>query len=404
MVQRKNKRSANGGGTIKSRSDGRWEGQFTVGIDPGTGKVLRRSVYGKTQSECRKKMAVEVAAIDGGTYLDPDKITVRQWLNDWLETYIQPNRKPLTAASYRTHINSHLIPAFGTVRLQALTQEDVQRGMNKLARTLAPKTVNVVFGTLHSAMRKALALGKIGRDPCFGVELPQNPKQQVVSFENEQTAEFLQVIKTDRFRDVFIIALLTGMRESELLGLCWADVDLEDGLITVRRQLQQTKEKPGIFYIQPTKNGKERTIIPPQAVIKLLQDIKQRQTLARICCGRAWGVDTLRVLDGQQWKPFKEQLVFTDAFGKHLYQCTLRKHFKSAAASIGMPDAHFHGLRHTFAVASLQEGCDLKTLQSILGHATASFTLDVYGGVTKEMQRKNADKMQQFFEEVNKQA
>ena len=160
------KRGANGAGTIKHRSDGRWEAQVTLGIDPGTGKPIRKSYYGRTQRACRMKLTQAIAALDEGTYFEPQKITVKQWLETWLAEYTG-DVKDSTRTSYRQHMSNHIIPALGAVKLSELTPSACQKFINDLSRVkgLSAKTVKNVHGVLHHALKQAVRLGYVRMNP-----------------------------------------------------------------------------------------------------------------------------------------------------------------------------------------------------------------------------------------------
>ena len=180
--------------------------------------------------------------------------------------------------------------------------------------------------------------------------------------------------------------MFTGMRQGELLGLPWDCVDFATGVITVKQQLQCID---GNYFLETPKNGKSRMILPAPLVMDALRNEYQKQQSARVRAGNIWN------------NPFN--LVFTDNLGKNLVRRTVVKHFKKISQRAGISDdARFHDLRHSFAVSSLTAGDDIKTVQANLGHATAQFTLDVYGHVTQRMRQDSANRMQQFYDLITK--
>ena len=187
------------------------------------------------------------------------------------------------------------------------------------------------------------------------------------------------MLDDEQYKNLFITALFTGMRQSELLGLSWAQMDFKASTIAVTQQLQ---EKNGAYFISTPKSNKGRIVTPAPFVLEALADEQRRQTAARLRAGSAWENSL--------------GLVFTDALGKNLVHRTVVKHFKKLAEQIGTPAARFHDLRHTYAVTALQAGDDIKTVQGNLGHAMASFTLDVYGHVTEQMKHESAARMGNF--------
>jgi len=198
---------------------------------------------------------------------------------------------------------------------------------------------------------------------------------------------FLQAIQGHNFEGVYFVAVFTGMRQSEVLGLTWDCVDFKANTISLRRQLLRSKTKGQGFSLQPLKNDKPRTVAPARAVMQMLWAVKVKQAEMQKTAGTAWS------------NP--ENFVFTNPLGYHLIRETVYKQYKHIVAGLGYPDLRFHDLRHTYAVNALRSGDDIKTVQGNLGHYTASFTLDVYGHVTEEMRRDSADRMQAFIDNLD---
>ncbi|MBP3376850.1 MAG: site-specific integrase [Clostridia bacterium] len=374
-------RNTKGGGSVRQRPDGTWEARCTV-----DGK--RRSFYGKRQSEVLKAMRAAQKAGDDGNYFEPKKVPLSQWLDIWLDEYIKPSSKPLTYTTYQSRIETHIKPALGRIKLTALNATQIQAFYNDLLKNkkLQPKTIKNVHGILHKALQQALKLRYIGFNPADACELPRVEKADVKPLTESEISAFLDVIKKDSLKDLFTVALFTGMREGEICGLPWDAIDFKNGTITVRQQLCREKIKGGKHYIATTKNDKSRTLTPAPSVIDILRRVKREQMGHHLKMGEAWMNEY--------------NLVFTDEAGRFIVPQTALKRFKAAAAKIGRPDARFHDLRHTYAVTALQEGDDVKTVQQNLGHATASFTLDVYGHVSEKMKSESAARMQSFIEKI----
>ena len=333
-MPRKSTRAAQGGGTIRQRPDGRWEARFTVGRDPGTGKQIQRSVYGSTQREVRQKLAQAVSDLDKGTYLPPNKITVADWLAEWLTTFCAGKVKPLTYHSYAAIIKNHINPAIGAVELQAVKGTHVQRLYNSMTKAgLSGKTVKNISAVLHKAFSVALMQGIIQANPCDAAELPKAERHEITPLSDEEIPRFLTAIDSSYMRNAYALCLFAGLREGECLGLSWKQVDFQRGRITVNQQLQKEKTAGGKYYIAPsTKSGKPRTIEPPPIAFEYLRAEKKRQTENRLKAGPAWG------------NP--DDLVFTDELGRNYAIVSFYKNFKRIAASIGRPDARPHDLRH----------------------------------------------------------
>lgn len=370
---------------VKGKEYTYYEARYTEGFDPRTGKQIQRSITDKSKKVVAQKLKAATAAIDAGTYKAPCKMTVAQWLDIWVAEYLN-SVKPLTKHNYNKQVQKHLKPALGAARLEALDTHTIQRFYNSLiASGLSPKTVKNVHGILHCALQQAIACDYISRNPADACKLPKVTKPEIKPLEPEEIARLLKEAEQDDYRNLFIVAMFTGMRQGELLGLAWECVDFKSGIITVKQQLQC---KDGNYFLETPKSGKNRTILPAPIVMDALRNQLERQQKEQEQAGKMW--------DNQF------NLVFTDALGKYLVRRTVVKHFKKISQRAGISDdARFHDLRHSFAVSSLYAGDDIKTVQANLGHATAQFTLDVYGHVTQKMRQDSANRMQKFYEQLS---
>ena len=370
---------------VKGKEYTYYEARYTEGFDPRTGKQIQRSISDKSKKVVAQKLKAALAAIDAGTYKAPCKMTVAQWLDIWVAEYLN-SVKPLTKHNYNKQVQKHLKPALGAARLETLDTHTIQRFYNSLiASGLSPKTVKNVHGILHCALQQAIACDYIYRNPADACKLPKVTKPEIKPLEPEEIARLLKEAEQDDYCNLFIVAMFTGMRQGELLGLAWECVDFQTGIITVKQQLQC---KDGNYFLETPKSGKNRTILPAPIVMDALRNQLERQQKEQEQAGEMW--------DNQF------NLVFTDALGKYLVRRTVVKHFKKISQRAGISDdARFHDLRHSFAVSSLYAGDDIKTVQANLGHATAQFTLDVYGHVTQKMRQESANRMQKFYEQLS---
>ncbi len=398
MARKSNGRSAAGTGTIRKKVVTRngqsyeyWEARLTTGYDPGTGKQIQRSFSGKTQKEVREKMQSVVVEVNNGTYKEPSKMTVGEWLDIWMADYLN-GVKPMTVLNYTRHINNKIKPALGAIRLETLTTPMVQRFYNDLGKpskdraALAAKTIKCVHAIFHKALQQAVSVGYIRTNPTDACELPRVERKEISPLDSGDISAFLKVVKGNQFEAVYQTALFTGMRRGETLGLTWDCVDMDAGTILVNKQLQNIPGQPGAFRLVSTKNGKGRTIVIAAYILEVLRRQKVKQAEDRLRAGELWR---------------DNGYVFTNAIGEHLSPHTVYHEFKRLVEAIGRPDTRFHDLRHSYAVAAIQSGDDIKTVQNNLGHATASFTLDVYGHVTDEMQKASAARMEKFIQGVS---
>lgn len=379
------KKAANNAGSIRQRPDGLWEARISIGNDPATGKPKRRSIYGKTQKEVRQKMTAALKSLDDGTYQTPSKMKVSEWFDTCLETYWRNKVKPLTYQSYEGIVKNHVKPNIGGLELQAVKGVHIQKLFNAMTDAGASgKTVKNVSAIMHKAFSIAMKQGYIVSNPVDAVELPKATRREIKPLTDGEIPLFLETIENHPYRNAYALCLFAGLREAECMGLSWNQIDFKKKTITVNQQLQKNKTGSKNYFIaDTTKSGKPRTIKPPAIAFDYLLDEQSKQIGNRLRAGKAWS------------NP--HNLVFTDEIGGHYAVCTFYKRFKRIAASIGRPDARPHDLRHSCATVALASGADIKSVQSLLGHATASFTLDVYGHTSEKMMQDTANRMQNYY-------
>ena len=376
------KRRANGEGSIRKRDDGSWEARILI-----NGKS--RSIYGRTQSDVRKKLTEVRNDLDNDEYLEPNDTTLKEWLELWQDEYLE-DVKQSTADRYKSCIRIHIIPALGETRLMDLRASAIQKFLNQCKKVdgLSEKSVKNIRLVLHKALEQAIEDEQIKKNPCDRAKVPSydDPPKEMRPLKDHEVPMFLQAIKGDQFESLFYVALFTGMRESELIGLTWDCIDFQHGTIHIYRQLRKTREKKGSYVFTSLKNKQARTFSPPQNVLDLLKKVKIRQAELRLKAGTSWS------------NP--DDLVFTNDLGKHVATFTLYKYFKEVVTQIGLPEMRFHDLRHGYATLALQNGVDVKTVSNNLGHSTTAFTMDKYGHVTETMMKDSAEKMQRFIESL----
>ena len=389
MARKSNTRAAQGSGSIRQRPDGRWEARFTYTDE--LGQPQRGSVYGKTQKECRQKLTAALKAVDDGTFHKaPKRYTVSEWLEEWLNTYCT-TLKPMTVDDYRAKIARYVTPNVGAVQITSLTPIQVQKLCNRLSegygdqRALSPKTVKNIHGILHSGLKQAVLCGVLHTNPADNAKLPKVKKPELKPLMDDDINRFLDAIKGNRFEYLYIVDLFTGMRQSEILGLQWDDVDLEAGEITVCRQLQRNRDGSYLF-LDETKNGKSRIVAVPAGVVAVLRQQRVKQAAWRLAAGQSW--------------QNQRNLVFTDELGRHLLHGTVYHHMKACVRRIGMGQTRFHDLRHSCAIMALQAGCSVKAVQEQMGHYSSAFTMDVYAAVSNTMREDTKERMEQVFQQV----
>lgn len=385
-----------------------WEAQVTVGADPGSGKQIRKTFTGKTQKEVREKMQAAAVAVQDGDFFEPARMTVSEWLDLWLKEY-SADWKYKTKEKYEVVCRVHLKPALGATKLSKLTTPQIQSYYNELGRTgkvtakkdkngkiverrepLSPKSIRLVHGVLSKALNTAVRVGYIKRNAAELCTTPKLEKKEISPLTDAQIKEFVSLCAREDYGRIYKLILFTGLREGEALGLTWDCVDFKTGTLKIKQQLQRQGEKDELV---PLKNSKPRYLTAPAFVMQLLTDEHTHQIEQRLAAGELW----------QGWQSLEEMktgLVFLKDDGINITAAALYQRYKHLAEMIGKPESRVHDLRHTFAVLSLQNGDNVKTVQDNLGHATAAFTLDVYGHVSEKMKEDHASRMQAYIERM----
>lgn len=386
-----------------------WEGQITTGTDPGSGKQKRKTFTGKTQKEVRERMQAAAVAVNEGTFFEPARITLAEWLDIWLKDYCS-DKKYQTVKHYTAQCKTHIKPALGAVKLSALTTPQIQGFYNDLAKAgkqikkkdkktgketieykpLAAKSIRNIHGILIKALNVAVDVGYLRINPADRVTLPRKEKKEINPLDDAQIAAFYKAAADDEYCYLLRLIPFTGLREAEAMGLTWDCIDFAAGTIKINKQLVKRPKAAGGFTLAETKNSKIRVIKPARMVMQQLMERERQQIEQRFYAGEVW----------RGWQDQKERetaLVFTTADGGNLSPQTVYNHCKKVLDRIGAGDRCVHDLRHTYAVLSLQNGDDVKTVQSNLGHATAAFTLDVYGHVSERMKEDSAARMDQYM-------
>ena len=373
------KRRANGEGNLRKRKDGRWEGRYTAGRDPETGKAIYKNVLGKTQAEAKAKLKQSIEEAKG---LDAGKVgryTVGQWMEVWFENYARVKVRPSSHQTYRGYLENHIKPNIGQIPLEKLTSLELQKLYKKLlekgrvdrlesrhqAKGLSPKTVRNIHQIISSAMKLAQEQKLIVGNPAEGCALPRLEHREMQTLPVEQLQSFLGEAKDSGVFELYYLELATGLRRGELLGLKWEDIDLERGDLRVKRQIARIN---GEVVEAPLKTKNAYRTLP----------------LAE---------DTVSVLLEQKKKVGSSPWVFPSPAGGPLSPDSVLHMLHRVLKRAGLPSLRFHDLRHTFATLALQNGVDVKTVSGMLGHFSAGFTLDTYAHVTTASQRQAAKTM-----------
>ena len=376
-------RALNGMGSIRKRKDGSYEGRYT-GSDG-----RQHSVYAKTPKACGEALRAATHSVDNGSWLEPSTMSMSQWFDTWLRDY-QGHTTGRTVDTYKAVIDKHMRPAFGNVKVAAFSPVHVRRMVSEMTKAgKSPATIQHARGILSACMNCAIEAGIRNDNPVEKVKGPRLVKNEFAIVDREHIPAFIKAAKNTPVPNELIFLLFTGLRVGELRGLRWSDIDLDAATLRVERQLRQLNR--GDRRIEPPKDGEVRTIhLAPQAVALLKQQRKD-QASARLAAGADWHDDEIT-----------RDLVFRTSTGWNLAQSTIGNAVNHIREPLNMPTLRPHDLRHSYAVAALRSGVDVKTVQHNLGHKHASITLDIYAAYTDDAGKIGAEKLAAYWQDAIK--
>jgi integrase len=374
-------------GHIRERSPGSWELRYSLGTDPATGKrrVATITVKGNHRA-AEKELRRLLRTLDDGSHVDPSRQSVRQWLEQWLET-VRTEVAPKTHERYGEIVRNFLIPTIGNLPLTKLAPVHIQQAYNRWASGgrldgkpggLSPQTRRHIHRILRTALSRAVEQQVIVRNPAdaFKKRLPKIERRTLMTLTAEQSVRLLEAIAHSRVYWPVLLALSTGMRRGEVLAVRWKNVDLERGTLRVMESLERTKT--GIRF-KPPKTGRHRVITLPAYAVEDLRRLKRQQAEELLALGVRPTGDTLLCAraDGKPHQPLSLTYEFARFMGRVK----------------DLPRVRFHDLRHTHATQLLVSGVHPKIASERLGHASVGITLDLYSHVTDTMQSDAALKL-----------
>lgn len=382
------KKRANGEGNIRMRADGRWEGRFTAGRDPKTGKLVRKNVLGKTQAEVRDKLKKAIDACQSIDVSRADQFTVESWLRMWYELYSKPNIRESTQERYWNHIRYHIIPAIGDIKLTKLTTRNIQKMYNdirdhgrvkkgpndKRDPSLSASYIMSLHRMLHMALERAVKEQLILRNPCDDVILPKVEKKEMKILKPENISAYLAEAEKRGVLPMFFLELCSGLRKGELIALLWSDLDIEHQTISVSKQAVRVKGG-GVKVTTPkTPTSIRLESIPKEAVDLLIAEHEKH--------------------------PDNPYMFPSPVNGGMWYPDAVNRLNDKILKTLGLEHIRFHDLRHTFATIALQNGVDIRTVSSMLGHADPGFTLRTYTHATRQKQDEAAETVGNFMAQI----
>lgn len=404
------RRRANGKGTIYQRKDGRWEGAAYVPSAKGGTRRVR--VYGDTRADAETKL--DALLLQAGQGIKVDGATVAEYLTAWLHTVAVHRLRETTFVAYRHAVQVFIIPGLGTKTVTTLTVRDVRTWLDQVraqcqccvqgwdakrdptnrhkecrprccslgkccGKKVAHGTILYLRGVLSAALAHAVREDELPRNVASQVTLSQARPARFEPLTAEHARKLLQAASTNHWRVLFEVALRTGLRRGELLGLTWTDINFTTGTLTVARTMQRTKDGPKLF---PPKTARsQRRIVLPQETLRNLASLKDLHERHRAGYG------------GPGWNP--QHLVFVTADGHTPDPGALNANLTTLCQMANIPRIRFHDLRHSTATLLLEQGVELVVVKELLGHAQIHTTADIYAHVRLRLQRDAIEAMGQ---------
>lgn len=380
---------SNGEGSIFKRADGRWCAAYYVGNK-------RKFVYGKTQKEAKDKLKklIEESEVNGDLAL-LDKLTLANWILEYLEEYKKNDLKATTMTTYMTFYRKHIKNSdVGEMELQNIQTADLQKYYNrKLKEGLSAKTVRHLSVIIREALTQAVRLKYIKSSPQDGVILPKKEKFVGNTLSQADVIKLLSEAKSEPLYPLIMTAILSGMRKGEILGLQWQNVDLENGYIKVEKSLcrvangedKKGRQRTKVILLEPKNETSKRTIPISTQLITILKEYKEKQEQYKE--------------GASDFYNNKLNLVFPNYLGNFMSEREVLRSFYSVLDKYGIPRVRFHDLRHTYASLLMESETDSKVIQELLGHSSISTTLDIYTHLKLEQKRNSVDKMAKMFTE-----
>ena len=371
------RKRGNSEGSIYQREDGNWRAQVCL-------DGQRLSFTAKSRGECKEWLKKTIRQIDGGLTISGAQTTLGIYLSNWLIS-VQSSLRPGTFYQYQMTCRKHIIPTLGDLRLNELHANRIQRlYIQKAQEGCGDRTIKMIHSVLHSSLKMAVKQGMLGHNPTEAVTPPRYEHEEMRFYDEAQANQMLFSAKGNRNEALYYLAVTTGLRQSELLGLKWSDLDWIKKTLTVQRQLRREHRNNDYFTIPKSKAGR-RTIVLGEKAIEILHEHWDLQ-------------DQERRIAGGRWK--ENDLIFTSSIGTPMDQRNLYHTFREFIHSVGLPEIRFHDLRHTAASLMLNHGIAPIIVSKRLGHSKVSITLDIYGHLMSEMQSEAADLMDELITSV----
>jgi integrase len=356
-------------GHIRQKGRSSWQIQVYAGTGPNGQRRRHFETVRGRKGDAQRRLTELLSSLDKGVYTPPGRLTLAEHLHNWLEGYVKTNCSQRTLDSYQSIIQRHLIPALGNTQLKHLHPQAIQSYYGKVCERLSARTVHHHHRVLSQSLKFAVRQGYLGRNPAEMVD-PPSPRRKVMRTLTPTEVEVLfETGQSNYYYPVIYTAVSTGLRQAELLGLRWRDIDLDMLSISVSQVLYK-RRGVCVFKEPKTSHSRRRVSMTPKLALYLREYRAEREQLYREL-GKQLTID---------------DLTFTSVEGKPIDPGVLSHAFSRMARQAGLGAVRFHDLRHTFASLMLLRGAKPKVISEALGHSSVAFTMDVYSHIIEGMQ------------------
>ncbi len=362
-----------------------WYARIELPPDPVTGQRRRKRISAPTRKEAERHAREILHASERGGYIDAGHLPLREFLGKWLEDYGRGAWEPTVWTTNAGLIRNHVVPVLGHIKLEKLTAADLGAlyrqkldggRLDGKPGGLSNRSVRYIHSLIKQALSHAVKWGLILYNVADAIDPPKQNKPEMKVWNAQQVAHFLDVARDSHYYPVFLIALLTGMRRGEMLGLRWRDVDFERAEVTIRQAL---KDDSGNLYFGPPKTHRSRRPIAlTMNTVSFLRSHKAKQNEERLAAGDRWE---------------DNDLVFATETGRPIHPTNIARRYRETVEESGLPYIRLHDLRHTHATLLLVDDAHIKVVSERLGHASTAFTMDTYAHVLPDMQREAVDRL-----------
>lgn len=376
-------------GHVRNRTRKNGERTYQVIIesppDKTTGKRNRtyHTIHGN-KKQAEKYLRDTLAEMENQTYIKPNNVLLKDWLNEWYKDYLEGTLSASTLRGYRYQIDNYLIPMLGNIPIQNLTTLQIQKMVNELKfespithKPMSAKSVKNIFMNLSAALEKAVNLDMLKKNPCKKVELPKCEKHEIEVYDEEEVKKLIHCAVGTDMELIIMMSLSLGLRRGEIIALRWSNVDLDNGIVHICENRVEGLDGE-VVTKKPKSQAGIRDIPLSSSLIDMLKKYRKQYEVIQARYGVGYKNDDYVICqaNGKPYKPFSFTKKFTTFLEKN-----------------GLRHIRYHDIRHTNASIMLQQGISPKIAQERLGHSDFAITMNIYSHVTKKVETEAAQKL-----------